>query len=252
MTKSPLVSAIIPVRNRSNARLENCLRSLRWQDIPSEKYEILISDFGSEPCEAQKLKDLADRYEGRIVRFDTDEIWNRSRALNHGIREALGRYVFCTDADMIFEPTFLATLLAAQQENRENALVVCRCRDLPESVPERIRSKEEYPALLGEAAFRKNFGGTGACQMALRSYFEEVRGYDEGFKFWGMEDNDMKFRATRHGLRLAWVHEDTSMLHQWHPSDRGKKPVSKLLNDLRFYVSRYRVKKNPKGWGGLP
>ena len=78
MTKSPLVSAIIPVRNRSNARLENCLRSLRWQDIPSEKYEILISDFGSESCEAQKLKDLADRYEARIVRFDTDEIWNLS------------------------------------------------------------------------------------------------------------------------------------------------------------------------------
>jgi glycosyltransferase involved in cell wall biosynthesis len=252
VSDSLLISAIIPVRNRSNPRLENCLRSLRWQDLPSERYEILLSDFGSEPQEAQDLKEMAASYGARITRCDTDEIWNRSRALNHGIREALGRYVFCTDADMIFEPNFLSTLLSTQQAKDEDALVVCRCRDLPQSVPEKIWDIEEYPNLLGEAAFRKNWGGTGACQMAVRTFFEEVRGYDEGYKFWGMEDNDMKFRAARYGLKLDWIHEKSSMLHQWHPSDRGKKPLSKLLNDLRFHVSRYKIKKNRKTWGGLP
>jgi hypothetical protein len=97
-----------------------------------------------------------------------------------------------------------------------------------------------------------DWGGTGACQKALRTFFGEVRGHDDGCKFWGMEDNDMKFRAARYGLKLAWIHEESSMLHQWHSSDRGKKPVSKLLNDLRFHLSRYRIKKNPKTWGGLP
>ena len=252
MSGSPVISAIIPVRNRSNARLENCLRSLSWQDLASEKYEILLSDFGSEPKEAQKLKEMAARYKAQIIRADTDEIWNRSRALNHGIRKASGHYVFCTDADMIFEPNFLSTLFRTQQKMDENALVVCRCRDLPQSVPEQIWGREKYPELLSDAAFRKNWGGTGACQMALRSFFEEVRGYDEGYKFWGMEDNDMKFRATRYGLKLVWIHEDSSMLHQWHPSDRGKKPIAKLLNDLRFHVSRYQIKKNRKTWGGLP
>ena len=44
-----MLSVIIPVRNRSGDRLENCLRSLRWQeDIDHTQVEILIVDFGSD------------------------------------------------------------------------------------------------------------------------------------------------------------------------------------------------------------
>ena len=250
MSDQPLISAIVPVRNRSNNRLENCLRALHWQDLPAEQYEVVISDFGSNPEEAKKLQEMADAHGARIVRTETDEIWNRSKALNYGIRAAQGRFMFCTDVDMIFEPNFLSTLLKVQEEHGEQAFAVCHCRDLPESVPEKPWNCEDYPALKSKAPFREKLG-TGACQMALKSAFEDIRGYDEGFKFWGMEDNDMKFRITKgHGLKLVWIHERTSMLHQWHPSDRGKKPLSKFLNDVRFHVSKYRTRKNPETWGG--
>ena len=249
MSDTPIISAIIPIRNRSSDRLENCLRALRWQDLSEDQYEVIISDFGSSPHEAEKLVAMAERHGARIVRTDTEEIWNRSRALNYGIRAARGHFVFCTDADMIFEPNFLSTLLAVQDENGEGAFAVCHCRDLPESVPEQPWALEDYPELKSKAPFREKLG-TGACQMALRSFFNDVRGYDEGFKFWGMEDNDMKFRAIRSGLKLTWIHERTSMLHQWHPSDRGKKPFRKFLNDVRFHISKYRIRKNPRGWGG--
>ncbi len=252
MNNSLKISAIIPVRNRTDDRLENCLRALNWQDLPSENYELLISDFGSSPEEALKVKEMAATYGARIIRTDTDEIWNKSRALNVAIREADGHYVFCTDVDMVFEPNFLSTLLRVQEENDDEALAVCRCRDLPESVPGRVWNRDDYPQLKSQAAFRENWGGSGACQMALKSFFEEVRGYDESYEFWGMEDNDMKYRAHRFGLKVTWIQERTSMLHQWHPSDRGKKPLSKLFNDIRFYITRYRIKKNRKSWGGRP
>ncbi|MFN3198352.1 MAG: glycosyltransferase family 2 protein [Bradymonadia bacterium] len=247
----PLISAIIPIRNRSSDRLENCLRALRWQDLPDDQYEVILSDFGSSPEEARLLLEMAERHGARVVRTDTDEVWNRSRALNYGIRAARGDFVFCTDADMIFAPNFLSTLLSTQQANADQAFVVCRCRDLPESVPEQPWRFEDFPDLLSKADFREKLG-TGACQMAKRSFFNDIRGYDEGFKFWGMEDNDMKFRATRSGLSLIWVHEQTSMLHQWHPSDRGKRPFRKFLNDVRFHVSKYRRRKNLVRWGGQP
>ena len=252
MKNQPRISAIIPVRNRTGERLENCLRALRWQDLPPESYELLISDFGSSPKEALKAEEMAAKYGARVIRTDTDEIWNKSRALNVAIREAGGRYVFCTDVDMVFEPNFFSTLLSVQEENDDKALAVCRCRDLPESVRGRVLERDDYPQLKSQSEFRKNWGGSGACQMALKSFFHEVRGYDEMYKFWGMEDNDMKYRASRFGLKVIWIQERTSMLHQWHPSDRGKKPVSKLINDLRFYISRYRIKKNRKSWGGRP
>lgn len=245
---APKLSVIVPVRDRAGTRLDNCLRSLVWQDVDAP-VELLLSDFGSSPSFAAELQELAETHGARVIRTDTEEIWNRSRALNIGIRAAKGVFVLCTDADMIFAPNFLATLLEAQEQQADRAMVVCRCRDLPESVPEQPWERSSYPALVAQAPFREKLG-TGACQMAPRAFFEEARGYDEAFKFWGMEDNDMRHRSGLWGLQLTWVHERTSMLHQWHPSDRGKKPVRKMLNDIRFHLTKWRVRKNPNGWGG--
>jgi glycosyltransferase involved in cell wall biosynthesis len=211
--------------------------------------EIILSDFGSEePFEAE-LVALAHDHDARVVRTETAETWNRSRALNIGIRAAKGAFVLATDADMIFAPNFLSSLLTAQAAHDAEAMAVCRCRDLPESVPEQPWTREDYPSLVAQAPYREKLG-TGACQMAPRAFFEDVRGYDEAFKFWGMEDNDMRHRSGLWGLELTWVHESTSMLHQWHPSDRGRRPIRKMLNDIRFHLTKWRVRKNPSGWGG--
>ena len=219
--------------------------------MSGETAEIILSDFGSEPDWAEELKRLADRHGARIVRTETDEIWNRSRALNVGIRAARGHYVLCTDADMIFAPDFLEALLVAQDERGDQALAVCRCRDLPESVPEQPWTVEDVPSLVEQSTFRERLG-TGACQMATRSFFEDVRGFDEGFKFWGLEDTDMTYRAQRWGLSLSWVHDHTAMMHQWHPSDRQRRPFRKTLNDIRFHLTKWRIRKNPGSWGLAP
>jgi glycosyltransferase involved in cell wall biosynthesis len=244
----PEISAVIPVRNRTGARLDNCLRSLRWQELEPGTLEIIITDFGSDPEHATSLRELAERHGAELVRVETQEIWNRARALNYGIQRARGRYVFCTDADMIFAPNFVATLLDAQQREHGRAFVVCHCRDLPEQIAEQPWAREQFPELLAAAPFRKATG-TGACQVAAREFFERVRGYDEGFSFWGQEDNDMRFRAGRAGLREVWVQDQTAMLHQWHPSDRGTKPLRKSLNDIRFHLTKRVLVKNWRGWG---
>ncbi|HLT38569.1 MAG TPA: glycosyltransferase family A protein [Enhygromyxa sp.] len=242
------ISAVIPVRNRTGTRLDNCLRSLRWQDLDGAALEIVIVDFGSDPEPAAELRELSERHAAALVRVETREIWNRARALNYGIQRARGRYVFCTDADMIFAPNFVATLLDEQRRAQGRAFVVCHCRDLPEAIEEQPWTREDFAELLAAAPFRKATG-TGACQVAEREFFERVRGYDEGFSFWGQEDNDMRFRAGRAGLREVWVQERTAMLHQWHPSDRGKKPLRKSLNDVRFHLTKRVTVKNWRGWG---
>lgn len=249
MSVAPELSVIVPIRNRSGTRLDNCLRSLRWQDLPREQVEIVLSDFGSDDDHRASIEALADAHGARIVYTETDEIWNRSRALNIGIRAATGRYVLCTDADMIFAPNFLRALVEEQRGTGDAALVVCRCRDLPEDVPEQPWSEADFPTLLERSHLREKLG-TGACQMARRTLFEEIHGYDEAYKFWGMEDNDFRYRAKSSGVVERWVHERTAMLHQWHPSDRGKKPLRKFLNDARFHLTKYRRVKNPRGWGG--
>lgn len=251
MPGTPAISVIIPVRNRAGARLENCLRSLRGQRLEPHIAEVVISDFGSDPASLADVRRLAERFDARVVETATEEVWNRSRALNHGIQAARGEFIFCTDADMIFAPNFLQVAIDAQRDAGGEALVVCRCRDLPGSVPEQPRETSAFPALLEQSSYREALG-TGACQIARRTFFEAVRGYDERFVFWGMEDNDMLFRARATGLEVLWIHEQTAMLHQWHPSSRGARPLRKFLNDARFHLTKWIRVKNWSGWGSRP
>ncbi len=244
----PVISVVIPIRNRGGDRVGNCLRSLRWQDAPPGSFEVVLSDFGSDPQPLEALRALAAEYDARVVHTPTRALWNRSRALNLGIRAARGEYVFCTDADMIFEANFVSTLLAAQADAGGGAMVLCKCRDLPEDVPEQRWESPDYPQLLARASFRPRLG-TGACQMARRSFFHEIRGYDEKFVFWGAEDGDMTRRALRYGLAPVWIEERTSMLHQWHPTMRTQRPFLKFLNDARFHLTKYQLRKNDARWG---
>ena len=246
-TGAPTLSVVIPVRNRAGTRLENCLRSLRWQQFDGG-LEVVVSDFGSDASEVAPLQALCDRQGARLVRTETDALWNRSRALNVGIQASAGRYVLCTDADMLFSPDFADHVVRAQREADERALVLCRCHDLPEEVEEVPRALEEFDALRAKASVRQT-SGTGACQVATRAFFVAVRGYDEGYEYWGAEDNDMVSRATRYGLQPVWLPEAPAMLHQWHPTMKNDRPFRRKWNEWRYRLTRRVVVKNRKGWG---
>ncbi|MGB0591158.1 MAG: glycosyltransferase family 2 protein [Myxococcota bacterium] len=245
------LSVVIALRDRAGFRLENCLRALRWQTLASEAFEIVLSDFGSDPTSRAEVVRLAEQHRARVVYTETRERWNKSRALNIGVRAALGHYVLCTDADMIFAPNFLETLLDVQAQGGDRAFVLCQSRDLPEGLAERLWTVDDLPSLVGQSQYRAR-QGTGACQMATRAFFERVRGYDEGYKGWGQEDTDMTFRAARAGLTHRWVEGSTAMMHQWHPSNRHRWPIQKALNDLRYHLTKRRITKNRRSWGLAP
>ena len=181
------------------------------------------------------------------MRVEATKIWNRSWALNVGIRAARGEHVMCTDADMIFSPDFLKQVVAAFVE-QQRSLVLCRCHDLPESLSERPWQLDDFARLREQAELRDTVG-TGACQVAARSFFEEVRGYDEKYVFWGNEDKDMVMRAEVFGLRPHWITEPTCMLHQWHPTMKLDKKWLRFKNRMRYRFTKTKLVKNKKRWG---
>lgn len=250
-SERPWISAIVPIRNRSGVRLENCLRSLRWQTIPKERVQIVVSDFGSDPEHQESVKSLAEAYDVQVKSTATAEVWNRSRALNLGIQAASAPWVLCTDVDMIFAPNFIESILAVHDDTSRDAMIHCRCHDLPETVEQRRWDRHHFPELLEKATVRQA-RGTGACQSARRSFFFRARGYDEKFTFWGAEDIDMTARSRRAGLEVVWVSESTRMLHQWHPKEHRKRWNNYRLNRWRYRLTKWQVTKNRGGWGELP
>ena len=238
------ISAVIPLRNRTGIRLENCLRSLRWQKLPAPaELEIVLSDFGSDPEHASSIETLAKKYDARVVRTRTAETWNRSRALNVALRSVRSPISFCTDADMLFEGSFVPTILDELRNAPGRALVLCRCRDLPDLGPERPFEERDYPELKAQATMRVAMG-TGACQATSTDWFNSVGGYDEKYVYWGFEDKDMVHRAAKAGLELHWIHERTSMLHQWHPKTIADRRARVYLNKIRYYLTRGTIVKN--------
>lgn len=244
---TPEITVVVPVRNRSGDRLSNCLRSLRWQDVPAGSVEIVVSDFGSDPHHARSIDALAAQFSTVIERNSTGGLWNRSRALNLGVQAATGRLVMCTDADMIFAPDFLASVLRAHAASAD-ALVVCRCHDLPQEVAEQPWQVADFEALR-DKSLQRDTTGTGACQVARRAFFTDVRGYDEAFEHWGAEDDDMLHRAQQYGLSVVWLPTTTAMLHQWHPTMKNDKWLQRKFNEWRLKLTRHRVVKNRSGWG---
>ncbi len=245
------LSVVIPLRDRSGVRLDNALRSLGWQEGVDARVEVILSDFGSRPLERRATEALADTYSAQLIYTPSAGPWNRARALNIGIRRASGHYILCTDADMVFAPNFLRTLLDAQHRLSDGALVLCRTRDLPQALQEQSWSRDDLERLVEVSDYRARLG-TGACQMATRAFFERVRGFDEAYTHWGLEDTDMTYRAKQAGLVHAWVDSETTMLHQWHPSQRTRWPLRKTLNDLRFHLTKRRIVKNKATWGLAP
>jgi glycosyltransferase involved in cell wall biosynthesis len=87
----PRVTFIIPVLNAAGI-LENCLQSIRRQDYPQEKFEIIVGDAGSK----DGTRELAKNFGALVVDDHGRNIEDGKRA---ALVHATGEYVVFIDAD---------------------------------------------------------------------------------------------------------------------------------------------------------
>lgn len=108
MTSNPVVSIIIPTRNRA-AMLREAIESVRTQTYAA--WELIVIDDGSTDETPQMMESLT-RLDARI-RFVRQVSAGVSKARNAGIQQARGRYVAFLDDDDLFLPQKLAIQVAA-------------------------------------------------------------------------------------------------------------------------------------------
>lgn len=246
---TPLLTVVLPIRNRSGVRLENCLRSLRWQQgLATDDVDIIISDFGSSPEHRDAVVSAAATYGARVQYTSVDGLWNRSRALNIGVKRAKGKFTLCTDVDMVMSPTFLRVLMDEQKKLDGRGFLLCQSRDLDSDTEGKTIGLDEYEMYLKKTTMRP-LHGTGGCQCVETAWFHSVHGYDEGYTYWGAEDTDMVRRGQRDGRIVQWVTEKTAMIHQWHPTTKYDKPWLVRKNRWRLTLTGWIVRKNRRGWG---
>jgi len=97
------ISVLVPFRDSADY-VERCIRAVLTQDIPPDRYEVILIDNGS----SDGSRTLAGRFSK--VRIVTEPKAGAYAARNRGVTEARGEILVFTDADCAPEPGWLRLL----------------------------------------------------------------------------------------------------------------------------------------------
>ncbi len=202
MSINPTVSIIFPVKNEGE-NVENTVDSLFSAHNDTDFEIIIVDDASTDGCcdflkKAQEIP--ADK---KISLYRTEGIGS-ANARNYGAEKAAGKYfVFC-DAHLEFADRWLDHLLKPLLNNQTDAVSPAigsmKNPDFTgygQTLKSNLRIKWhknrthifETPIL------------PGACLAVSKETFEDIGGFEKGFKTWGYEDVEISIKLWLFGYR---------------------------------------------------
>ena len=239
-----MVSIIIPFYERLE-HLRCCLESLK---ISTDDFdEIVITDDGSRDETVTKLKEMISQYH-----FTIHHVWQPKKgfrvaaARNNGIRHAQGDYLIFFDSDFLILPGAIEYHLRLAKPGR---FVAGNCKYLSEEqtksvftsnispeflenlykrLPEKEAVKDHRRFIKRTILFRLHLKSRrkqslGGHFSIFRKDIESVNGYDENYRGWGGEDEDLGIRLVQAGIYGRSAIRYARVLHMWHPREIGNK-----------------------------
>jgi glycosyltransferase involved in cell wall biosynthesis len=184
----PLVSVIIPSYNHAHL-VGEAIKSVLEQDY--QHYEIILVDDGSTDNTCEVVAQF-----GFKVRYIYQPNQGLSAARNSGLYAARGELVGFLDADDLYEPNFISTLISILEANPQADAVHCACRfvdrfnnPLPQIAGKVVTAEHLFSTML-----KGNFL-TPVCMFAYKYCYEETGGFDRAFQ--GVADWDMWLRISK-------------------------------------------------------
>jgi GT2 family glycosyltransferase len=135
---------------------------------------------------------------------------------------------------MIFPASWaLEVLSAIESQEAPFTVWLTRSRDLvPGDLPD--PATDEW---LGVHSFPHSHAGQGGGMVVPRAWWQGVGGFDESYRVWGAEDNDLVLRALWSGLDVRWL-PTTSVYHQWHSRLGTAEQLDHLQRNRRYLADR--------------
>ncbi len=249
------ISIIFAYRNREIPRIKASMDSLISQK--NKVFEVIFVNYGSEYVISANLEKLLTTY-SFIKYYYLDvrqQLWNKSRALNFGVKKASCPYIFIADVDIVFSPVAVEVLL---KQTSPEVFSLFTMGYLDEKESARLSTEFKFEELKPE-----RYGEVNGMILTTKESFFEVKGYDEFFHFYGSEDVDLYARLENAGYKSKLVSEPY-FYHNWHKSyqksdDEKLSLTPRLTNVLRinqqhyFYHQREKVtsSKRQESWGEI-
>lgn len=240
--QNPLFSVIIPTYNRPE-HLAHCLKSLAQLDYPSDRFEIIVVDDGSE----QPLDSVVESVNSNVsINLIRQANAGPAAARNTGAKNAQGRYLAFTDDDCCPEQGWLKKLEDRLADNPDCIIgghTVNRLINNPFSaMSQNIISMgyDHYNAIREQARFF-----TSNNMVVPTQAFLEIGGFDTDFRT--SEDRELCDRWIHSGRRM--IYDPNIVIYHAHPMTLRqfwKQHFTYGQGAFRFHNTRAK-----KGWGNF-
>ena len=252
----PGIAVIVSTYNRPDA-LDAVLRSLAEQTY--RRFEIVVADDGSGRDTRDLVARRAEEPGPRVLHVRQEDRGYRLAAIRNRAAAATEQpYLIFLDGDCLVRPDYVESHARLAEAGRfvhgsrvrlepglsrvaiEQGAAIGRwsaARWLGEWLRGRV---DRFTPLLRlplgplRQVSPQEWRGVKGCNLALwRSDFLAVNGFDEGFRGWGFEDNDLVVRLIRNEVRRKEGRYAIPVLHLWHES-RPPDPASRERFDRRL------------------
>jgi glucosyl-dolichyl phosphate glucuronosyltransferase len=236
VVEPPLVSVIVPTRNRAHLLVDS-VGSLLNQEYPADRYEIIVVDDGSTDATSSSVLALAESHPTHAIRFLRQSAVNQNAARNTGIKKARGEFIAFIDDDELAPPNWLSGLVAGAVRHPEAGCLGGPYRLRFEGPPPRLCAScwPEGSFDLGEV--ESEVEDVAGGNMVLRAEMMEATGpFNEALQGRG---NEMEWMA-RH-RRAGGVIVYLPSVPVWHRRTRSE---LRLPNRIRkaYQIGRERAR----------
>lgn len=269
MATAPEIALLVSSYNRAE-HLRRALVSIAAQRGVEGKMEVVVTDDGSTDHSHEVVRQFAASAPFPVqMTTHPHASFQLAKCRNEGAAASRAPYLLFLDGDCVLPPDHVAHHLAARRKNyvmagdcvrldEETSAAIndehIRAGDLTRLAPPqelaRLRSqhrKARFYEWIRHSAKPKLIGNNVGL---WREDYERVNGYDENFVGWGCEDDDLRLRLRRAGVRIASILDRTFTYHLWHPVDptataqwRNGANVKRLQRPGRLTSCRWGLRK---------
>jgi len=237
LASRPAVSFIIG--HRGNERLAHLLATLcSIQKQVKIDFECIVVEQDVEPLIRDRLPDWV-RYV-HAPRPEREVGYNRSAALNAGVRQSRGQVLILHDHDMLVPADYAAEAWRLYEEGYEVMQLKRFVFYLDQASTHRVFAAG---TVLNRPVFERvveNMEGGASLAISAKAC-EALGGMDEEFIGWGGEDNEFWDRCL---TRKVWDYGYLPFVHLWHPSlanRQSSNPMLSLLAEKRTMSAQDRI-----------
>jgi len=246
MKSLPLVSIIFPNYNGGMQPVD-CISSIKKLNYPKDKIEIIVIDNHSTDgsLEQLKVKSSKLKVEGRRLKIlGNKENVGFAKAINQGIKQSNGEYIFIGNDDIVFEKDSVKNLVAYALINPNVGILGGKI--FSKNKPSKVIScgymmnkwtGNIYPSS-NPNVIREPDWIQGCAMLVRKSLFDQIGIFDENFSLIYFEDFDFCLRAKKAGYTIIYL----PSAHFWHgqsktmDKDLQRKYYQWYKNKVRFII----------------